>query len=354
MKRLISLTLAVLMLSGIAALFASCESSYDGEINVYNWGEYVADGSDGTEDIIAKFEQEYNIKVNYTTYETNEELYNLIKSSNSSYDVIFPSDYMVEKLASEDLIQELDLSKIPNRELIMDRFKNMGYDKGNKYSIPYSWNVTGLVYNKTMVKGSPKGWDTLWDKSLKGSILMFNNSRDAYAIAMQRCRINPESFTKDDIDKATEKLKEQKPLLKKYAMDQTFTEMENSQSAAAPYYAGDIYTMTTNNEDLVGVLPEEGSNLFVDNMCIPKDASNVEGAHKFINFMTTPENSAANMDYITYASPVKGAKELIDEDISGSELVYPPESYLDKCYTFRNVDEEVYSYMQEQFVKLMS
>ena len=342
------------MLCGTAALLTSCGSSYGGEINVYNWGEYVADGSDGTVDIIAKFEEENNIKVNYTTYETNEELYNLIKSSNSSYDVIFPSDYMVEKLIAEDLIQKLDLSKIPNQKLIIDRFKNMDYDKGNNYSVPYSWNVTGLVYNKTMVKGSPKDWDALWDKNLSGSILMFNNSRDAYAIAMQQCGINPESFTKADVDKATKKLKEQKPLLKKYVMDQTFTEMENNQSAIAPYYAGDIYTMTTNNEDLAGVLPESGSNLFVDNMCIPKNASNVDGAHKFINFMTASENSAANMDYITYASPVEGAKEIIDKDVSGSELVYPPESYLDKCYTFRNVDEEVYAYMQEQFVKLMS
>ncbi|MCR5653679.1 MAG: spermidine/putrescine ABC transporter substrate-binding protein [Ruminococcus sp.] len=354
MKRIFCAILALLMLSGLAALFASCGSSYDGEINVYNWGEYFADGSDGTVDIIAKFEDEFNIKVNLTTYETNEELYNLIKSSNSKYDVIFPSDYMVEKLKNEDLIQKLDLSKIPNQKLIMDRFKNMDYDKGNNYSIPYSWNVTGLVYNKTMVKGKPDSWATLWDKNLSGSLLMFNNSRDAYAIAMQMCGISPENFTKADVDKATEKLKEQKPLLKKYAMDQTFTEMENSQSAAAPYYAGDIYTMMTNNEDLVGVLPKEGSNLFVDNMCIPKSASNVDAAHKFINFMTTAENSAANMDYITYASPVEGAKDLIDEDIAGSTLVYPTDDYLDKCYTFRNVDEDVYSYMQEQFVKVMS
>lgn len=354
MKKIISMALAVLLLGGLATLFASCGSSYDGEINVYNWAEYVSDGSSDTVDIISKFEEEYNIKVNYTTYETNEELYNMLKSSNSSYDVVFPSDYMVEKLITEKLIKKLDLSKIPNQKKIIDRFKNMDFDKGNNYSIPYSWNVTGLVYNKTMVKGKPDSWESLWNKSLKGSILMFNNSRDAYAIAMQLCGINPESFTKADIDKATEKLKEQKPLLKKYVMDQTFTEMENNQSAIAPYYAGDIYTMMTNNEDLVGVLPEEGSNLFVDSMCIPESSENVEGAYKFINFMTEPENSAANMDYITYASPVVGAKELIDKDVAESELVYPPDNYLDKCYTFRDVDEDVYSYMQEQFVKLMS
>ena len=147
----------------------------DGEINVYNWGEYVADGSNDTVDIISKFEEEFNIKVNYTTYETNEELYNMLKSSNSNYDVVFPSDYMVEKLKNEKLLKKLDLAKIPNQKKIIDRFTNMDYDKGNNYSIPYSWNVTGLVYNKTMVKGKPESWNSLWDKSLSGSILMFNN-----------------------------------------------------------------------------------------------------------------------------------------------------------------------------------
>ena len=175
MKKIISMALAVLLLGGLATLFASCGSSFDGEINVYNWGEYVADGSNDTVDIISKFEEEFNIKVNYTTYETNEELYNMLKSSNSNYDVVFPSDYMVEKLKNEKLLKKLDLAKIPNQKKIIDRFTNMDYDKGNNYSIPYSWNVTGLVYNKTMVKGKPESWNSLWDKSLSGSILMFNN-----------------------------------------------------------------------------------------------------------------------------------------------------------------------------------
>ncbi len=354
MKKILCIVLSAVIAMSCAVLFAGCGGESAGEINVFNWGEYFADGSDGTVDVIARFEEETGIKVNVTTFETNEELYNLLSTSNSSYDVVFPSDYMVEKLISEKLVQKLDYSKIPNYNKVIKRFRNMPYDPKGEYSVPYSWNVTGLVYNKTMVKNIPDDWDGLWDESLKGQLLMFNNSRDAYAIAMQQCGITPDTFTKADIDKATEKLKAQKPLLKKYVMDQTFIEMENSQSAMAPYYAGDIYTMMTNNEDLVGVLPKSGSNLFVDSMCIPKSAQNVEGALKFINFMTDPEISAANMDYITYASPVEGAKELIDEDVAGSELVYPPDEYLDKCYTFRNVDEDVYSYMQEQFVKVMS
>ncbi|MCH5303417.1 MAG: spermidine/putrescine ABC transporter substrate-binding protein [Ruminococcus sp.] len=355
MKRILSIFIACVICVSCVAVMSACSGGYDGEINVYNWGDYIADGSEDYLDTIATFEEEYNIKVNYTTYETNEELYNILSTSNADYDVIFPSDYMVEKLISEGLIQKLDYSKIPNSENLMDKFKKTTYDPDAEYSVAYSWNVTGLVYNKEMVKGKkPDSWEYLWDKDLSGSILQFNNNRDAYAIAMQLCGITPDTFDKKDVDKATEKLKEQKPLLKKYVMDQVFLEMEKDQAAISPYYAGDIYTMTTNNENLVGVLPKEGSNLFVDAMCIPKNAANVEGAHKFIDFMTRADISAANSSYITYASPVEGAKELLDKDLRESELVYPPDEYLEKCYTFHNVGEEIYAYMQEQFVKLMS
>ncbi|MBQ5399321.1 MAG: spermidine/putrescine ABC transporter substrate-binding protein [Ruminococcus sp.] len=354
MKKTIALILTIALAAVSCAVFTSC-SGYEGEINVYNWGDYIADGSDDNLDTIAKFEEEYNIKVNYTTYETNEELYSILSSSNSQYDVIFPSDYMVEKLIKEDRLQKLNRDNIPNSKNVVEKFKKMSYDPNYEYTVPYSWNVTGLVYNKNMVGDKkPDSWTYLWDKDFRGKILQFNNSRDAYAIAMQLCGVNPETYTKSDIDKATKKLKEQKPLLKKYVMDQVFNEMEKNQSAIAPYYAGDVFTMMDNNEDLVGVLPKEGSNLFVDNMCIPKNAQNVSGAEKFIDFMTRVDVSAANSEYITYASPVKGAREKSYKELRESELVYPSDEYLEKCYTFRDVDKDVYTYMQEQFVKLMS
>jgi spermidine/putrescine transport system substrate-binding protein len=354
MKRVISLILATLICLSCAVVLGSCGTSYDGEINVYNWGEYISDGSEDYVDVISQFEQEYNIKVNYTTYETNEELYNILSSSNSSYDVVIPSDYMIEKLIKEDLLQKLDYSNIPNYEDVMDRFKNPSYDPDNEYSVPYQWGVVGIVYNKEMVKEKPDSWEDLWNSDLSGSILQFNNSRDAYAIAMQLCGIDPTTFTKEDVDKATKKLKEQKPLLKKYVMDQVFAEMENDQSAIAPYYAGDIKTMMDNNENLDCALPKEGSNLYVDAMCIPKCAQNKEGAEKFINFMTSAEISKANSEYIGYATPVQGAYDLLDDDTKNNTFIYPEDSYLDKCYTFKNVDTEYYAYMQEQFVKLMS
>ena len=354
MKKFLSIVLTLAILACCAVFATSCSES-PSEVNVYCWGDYFAEGSDGYRDTIAEFEEETGITVNLTTYETNEQLYEILSASNSAYDVIFPSDYMVEKLIDEDLVQKLDYSKIPNSENILPRFKKLACDPDREYTVPYLWNVTGFVYNKTMVNGSPDSWKALWDSSLKGKILQFDNSRDAYAIAMQLCGIDPSDFTKSDVDKATKKLEQQKPLLKKFVMDQVFNEMEKNQSAIAPYYAGDIYNMTTNNEDLVGVLPKEGANLFVDLMCIPKASENVDNAHKFIDFMTRADVSAANSEYDTYASPVEGAKELIeDKALTKSQLVYPPDEYLDKCYTFRNVDDETYNYLREKFLELKS
>lgn len=355
MKRIVSIILTLAVVAGFAVIASSCSGSDAGEVNVYAWGDYFAEGSEDYRDTISEFEEETGITVNLTTYETNEQLYEILSSTNSAYDVIFPSDYMVEKLIKDKLVQKLDYSKISNYKNVLPRFKKMQYDPKNEYTVPYLWNVTGFVYNKTMVKGKPESWSALWNKSLKGKILQFDNSRDSYAIAMQLCGINPSTFTKADIDKATKKLKEQRPLLKKYVMDQVFNEMQKNQSAIAPYYAGDIYMMTTRNSNLVGVLPKEGSNLFVDSMCIPKISENVDNAHKFINFMTRADVSAANSEYDTYASPVKGAKELInDKKLTSSELVYPSDKYLEKCYTFRDIDDKTYSYLKEQFLDLKS
>lgn len=354
MKRYFSLILALAVCVSAAAVFSGCSSGYEGEINVYNWGEYISDGSEDYVDVIEQFEEEYNIKVNYTTYETNEELFNILSSSNSSYDVVIPSDYMIEKLIKADLLQKLDYSNIPNYEDVMDKFKGLSFDPENEYSVPYQWGVVGIVYNKEMVKEKPDSWEDLWDSGLSGSILQFNNSRDAYAIAMQLCGIDPSTFTEEDVDKATVKLKEQKPLLKKYVMDQVFAEMENNQSAIAPYYAGDIRSMMNNNEKLDCALPKEGSNLYVDAMCIPKCAQNKEDAEKFINFMTSAEISKANSEYIGYATPVQGAYDLLGDKVKSNTFIYPTDEYLEKCYTFRDVDNKTYAYMQEQFVKLMS
>ena len=355
MKKIISsILVAIIATSGIATL-SGCGKSYEGEVNVFNWGEYVSNGEDGLLDVIEEFENETNIKVNYTTYETNEELYNMLKNSNVSYDVIIPSEYMISKLIEEDMLLELNYDNIPNRDNLMERFKNLSCDPEGKYTVCYSWGVTGMVYNKTMVKEKPDSFEALWDENLKGQILMFNNSRDAMAIAMQLCGVDPANCTKEGIDTAAKKLAEQKPLLKKYVMDQVFTEMENSQAAIAPYYAGDILTMMSNNEELDYAMSADGANLFYDAMCIPKCSKNKENAEKFINFMQKPEVAADNCKYLNYATPnQKAYDEYLDEDMKQSELIFPSDEYLDKCYTFANVRSDVYAYMQEKFVNFLA
>ena len=378
MKRILSLIVALLMIGSLIVLSACSSNSadaedgedeeenssavggYQGEVNVYNWGEYISPGDDGAMDVIDEFEKKYNIKVNYTNFETNEELYNVLTNSNSTYDVIFPSDYMVSRLREEGMLAKLDFDNIPNYKYIDERFKNMAYDPDNEYSVPYSWNFVAIGYNTEMIEeGSITGFKDLWDPQYKDTgILMFNNSRDAMAIAMQLCDppIDPgaKSFTREDIDRATDKLIEQKSVLKKYVMDQVFAEMEGNQSGLCTYYAGDIWTMMENNENLDYCLPEEGSNLFNDAMCIPANCKNKENAELFINFMCEPEVAAANSEYITYGTPNTAALELIDEEMLSSELLNPPDEYLDKCYTFSNLDDDIYGYMQKRFVEACS
>lgn len=328
------------------------------EVNVYNWGEYIAPGDDGGMDVIAEFEKRYNIKVNYTNFETNEEMYNVLTNSNSSYDVIIPSDYMIARLREEGMLEKLDFKNIPNYKNIDDRFKKGDYDPEGEYTVPYTWGFVGIVYNTKMVpEGEITGFKDLWNPKYKNNVLMFNNSRDAMAIAMQLCDppIDPgsASFSEEDIARATDKLIELKEggSLKKYVMDQVFTEMEGSQAAIAAYYAGDISTMMDNNDDLDYVIPEEGSNLFIDAMCIPTCCKHKENAELFINFMCDPEIAAANAEYIYYGTPNKAALELLDEDFTDSELTNPPAEFLDKCYTFTNLDDITYSRMQEDFIK---
>ncbi len=376
MKRGLCILTALMLILLSAACLTSCESSEASaedsakstatadsasnarEVNVYNWGEYIAPGDDGGMNVIAEFEKRYGIKVNYTNFETNEELYNVLKNSNSSYDVIIPSDYMVARLREEGMLEKLNFDNIPNYKNIDERFLNQDFDPDSEYSVPYSWGFIAMVYNKAMIpEGELTGFHDMWNPKYENGVLMFNNSRDAMAIAMQLCDppIDPgaKSFSEEDISRATDKLIELKECgaLKKYVMDQVFTEMEGSQAAIAAYYAGDISTMMDNNEDLDYVIPEEGSNLFIDSMCIPTCCKHKENAELFINFMCEPEIAAENAAYIYYGTPNKEALELMDEDYLESELTNPPEEYLDKCYTFTNLDDKTYSRMQEDFIK---
>ena len=248
------------------------------KLNVYNWGLYISDGSDESVNVLSAFEQLTGIEVNYTTYDTNESLYAKMKGGGANYDVIVPSDYMIGKMAKEGMLEKLDYSNIPNYSLIGNAYKGQTYDPDDEYSVPYTWGVVGLVYNKTMVEEEPDSWAAMWDPRYTGSVLMFNNSRDAFAIAARKIGVSMNPKTVEDVNRIAEELKAQKSVVQAYVMDEIFDKMEGGEAALAPYYAGDAITMMEENPDLGFVIPKEGTNYFVDAMCIPKGSKNKEAA----------------------------------------------------------------------------
>ncbi len=295
------------------------------ELNVYNWGEYISDGTEDSLDSNKAFE-EYcknkfgiNVKVNYTTYDTNENMYSKLKSSAVSYDIIVPSDYMIQKMAEEGLLLKFDAASIPNYKNIDDNFKSSYYDRNNQYSVPYSYGMVGIIYNTDMVDAEDyenESWELLWNEKYSGKILQFNNPRDAFASAMYWKGLDINSTDKETWDEALKILKSQKPLLQGYVNDEVFNKMEGESAAIAPYFAGDFLTMYSNNESLGFYYPKEGTNYFVDAMCIPASSKNPYLAMEYINFMIgveegNEENCAAvaNALYIGYATPNKAVKE---------------------------------------------
>ena len=239
-------------------------------LNVYNWGEYISNGSDDSVDVVDAFQKLTGIHVNYTTFDSNESLYAKLKSGAADYDVIIPSDYMVAKMISEGMLAKLNFDNIPNFQNIDEVYRNADYDPANEYTVPYMLCTTGIIYNTTMVDKAPTSWADLWDEQYAGNILMFNNSRDAFAIAGKLLgnSINPGSV--QEIEQAAEKLKEQKSVVQSYVMDEVFDKMGGGEAALAPYYVGDGVTMMADNPDLAMFIPAEGTNIYIDAMCIPK------------------------------------------------------------------------------------
>ena len=351
MKRLLCIFTIVLMLftTLCPTAFAEGEKDYSHlrgtSLNVYNWGEYISDGADGTLDVNKEFEERYGIKVNYTNFESNENMYNKLISGGANYDVIIPSDYMIAKLRDEGLLAELNFSNIPNARYILDKYKGLYFDPENKCTVPYTVGMVGLIYNTTMVEGTPDSWSILWDEKYAGEILMFNNPRDTFGIA--QCLLGQSLNTTDvkEWNLAIKKLKEQNPLVSSYVMDEVFNKMEKGEAALAPYYAGDFLTMYDVNPDLAFCYPKEGVNFFVDAMCVPKNAENKEAAELYINFMCEEEIAVANANYICYASPHALVLESDDYDLKGDPILYPDESELPKTQIYENLDYETQQYM---------
>jgi len=336
-KRLVSLLICAVLVFVTLPAFTSCESQSK-ILNVFNWGQYIANGEDGTVDLIAKFEKETGIKVNYLTYESNEAMYAKLKSGGASYDIVIPSDYMIARLIKEDMLQPIDFSKLSNYGNIDDSFKNLSYDPENKYSVPYTWGTVGIIYNTKYVKKEVDSWELLWDSDYKDKILMFSNSRDAMAIGQLLTKVDPNTTDKADLEKAANKLVKQRPYVQDYVMDQIFDKMINEVAWIAPYYAGDYLYMAEENENLAFCLPKEGFNRFVDSMCILKDSTNTDAAHKFIDFILREDVQFENVDYIGYSSPFKA--ELIPEDYV-DEVSYPDKKTLERSFMFENLPTNV-------------
>lgn len=337
---LLALTLAIF--GGLTATAAAAEE-YDPSVtlNVYNWGEYIANGTDGSLDVNAEFTRRTGIKVNYTTFDSNESLYSKLAGGGADYDVIIPSDYMISRLIGEGRLAPLNFENIPNYRYIDEQHRDPVYDPGGKYSVPYTWGVVGIFYNKEFVEKDPASWEILWDPDYAGKILMFDNPRDAFAIAQFRLGQSVNTTDPEDWKAAAALLKEQKPLLQGYYMDQIFDKMESGEAWLAPYYAGDAAILVDNSDSIGFAVPREGSNFFVDAACIPATSSHKREAEEYINFLCDPEIAGANMDYVGYSTPETAAKEYIDPETVADPIHYPDEELLKNTEAFANLPEDV-------------
>ena len=355
LKRVCALACAALVIGLCGWLIVMPSIQETVTLNVYNWGQYMADGSDDSMEIIAEFEKRYpNIKVNYSTYDSNEIMYAKLANGGITVDLIIPSDYMIARMIAEDMLLPLDFDNIPNYQYIDENLRNTAFDPENKYSVPYTWNTVGMIYNTKYVDESDlTGWELLWNEKYAGKILMFGNSRDAFGIAQYLLGYSVNTTDKAELDACAQLLKEQKPVLQQYVMDEVFATMQNEEAWIAPYYAGDCLTMMDENENLDFFLPEDqGFNLFIDSMCIPTCAKEKEAAETFINFLCDPEIAAANMDWICYATPISAAKEFMDPDTVSNPISYPDQETLDRGTSFGYLPEETSRYMENLFMEV--
>lgn len=323
-------------------------------LNVYNWGEYISDGLDDSIDINKEFEELTGIKVNYSTFASNEELYVKLKVGGIAYDIIIPSDYMIAKLIKENLIQKLNYKNIPAYTNIQPRFYREIYDPNGEYSIAYTWGVNGIIYNKKLVDEENIDWDILFNEKYAGKILMYYNPRDAFGVAQAYLNYSLNTTKELELRECARILKEQKPLVQAYVMDEIYDKMEAEEAAIGVYYAGDSLTMIDNNPNLNFVIPSKGANLFVDALCIPSNAQNIQAAELYINFLCEGEVALANIGYINYASPNNAAIEIMSEETKNNKIIYPPNEILDNCEVYITLPEETNLLVEELWNEILS
>ena len=364
MKRALSLgLLSCMMLFILLPLLSSCAAGSTTEtLYVYNWGEYMSDGSEGSRDVNREFELYCknvlgkNVKVNYSTFSSNEDMYAKISSGSSTYDVIVPSDYMIQRMVSEDLLLPLNMDLIPNYQYVSDDFKgeNVYYEDDNTddviYSVPYFYGMVGVIYNQSIVDENDEdigSWSLMWDEDYTRNILQFNNSRDAFGTALYYLGYDVNTATEGQWREALELLKTQKSVVQGYVMDEIFNKMKSGSAGVAAYYAGDFLSMYEDNDDLAFYYPEEGTNMYVDAMCVPKNSQNPELAMAYINFMCERDNAVANALYTYYASPLTNVIEDAEYQASMAEvhedamqILYGDHEALEKAQPYLNLEPE--------------
>ena len=332
--------MCVSILAASVALMTGCSKDEGEKVYVYNWGEYI------DQETIDLFEEETGITVVYDEFEQNEEMFPKIKAGAVQYDVVCPSDYMIQKMIEEDLLAEINFDNVPNITNIDPTYMESakGFDPENKYSVPYCWGTLGILYNKTMVDEPIDSWSAIFDEKYSGNILMIDSVRDAFGIALSYLGYDLNSTDLAQIEEAKQLLSQQYPLVQAYVVDQVRDKMIGGEAAIGVIYSGEAIFTQRENPDLEYVVPREGSNVWIDGWVIPKNHRNKENAEAFINFMCRPEIALKNFEYITYSTPNAAARALItDEDIKNSSIAFPEQSVLDRCRTYRFLGEEMES-----------
>lgn len=352
MKKYYFVILSILIAIFVFFVYSHEKNDSQDCINVYSWGEFISNGANESIDVNEEFTKRTGIKVNYKTFQNNEELFAKLSSGAGDYDVIIPSDYMISKLIENNMLSELDFSNIPNYKYIDDNFKNLNFDPKNKYSVPYLWGMVGIFYDKNLINEKDVDWNILWDKKYKGKILMFDNARDSFAIALLKLGYSINAKNEDELRKAANELLKQKPLVQAYVMDQIFNKIENHEAVLAPYYSGDAATIIKGSSDIGFKIPESSSTRFVDSLCIPKSSKHKLQAEKYINFMCETDIALANVKHTGYSTAQKETYKLLDDKIKNNKIFYPEKEVLDKSQIFINLPNSLNKCMDSLWVEV--
>lgn len=351
MKQLIRLAVVIIAVSAILLLTISrlnASQGYSGgnTLTVYNWGDYIDPA------VIEEFEKETGITVVYETFDSNEAMMTKIQQGGTSYDVAVPSEYTIEKMKEEDLLLPLDHSKIPNLKNIDSRFMDLPFDPGNEYSVPYFWGTVGIVYNTKKIDGIKfNSWEDLWDPSLKNIIVLIDGAREIVGMGLNSLQYSLNDTDPQHLQEAYDKLVSLKPNVRALLGDENKLLMASGEVSIGITWSGDASEIMAENEDLDYVVPEEGSNLWFDNMVIPKTAKNVDAAHEFINFMLDPKIAAQNTEYVSYSTPNKEALQYMPEEMVNDERFYPPTELTDRLEVYENLGKENLAKYNELFLK---